>query len=108
MPYVHNHWVECITSSYYGQLHGHSEREIMLASAELREQNRESHVRTPIDAKRLADFLAKIEAYEAMLLQRQRTSRIRSWCITLSRSQRKSRILLTLREKSATRRRLLT
>ena len=50
--YVHNHWVECITSSYYGQLHGHSEREIMLASAELREQNRESHVRTPIDADR--------------------------------------------------------
>jgi len=70
--YVHNHWVECITSSYYGQLHGHSEREIMLASAELREQNRESHVRTPIDAKRLADFLAKIEAYEAVLLRRQR------------------------------------
>ena len=32
----------------------------------------ESHVRTPIDAKRLADFLAKIEAYEAVLLQRQR------------------------------------
>jgi len=31
-----------------------------------------SHVRTPIDAKRLADFLAKIEAYEAVLLQRQR------------------------------------
>src|ERR1700738_1624022 len=54
-----DHWVECITSSYYGQLHGHSEREIMLASAELREQNRESHVRTVIDAKRLADFLAK-------------------------------------------------
>jgi len=27
---------------------------------------------TPIDAKRLADFLAKIEAYEAVLLQRQR------------------------------------
>ena len=70
--HVHNHWVECITSSYYGQLHGHSEREIMLASAELREQNGESHVRTPIDAKRLADFLAKIEAYEAVLLQRQR------------------------------------
>ena len=44
----------------------------MLASAELREQNRESHVRTPIDAKRLAEFLAKIEAHEAVLLQRQR------------------------------------
>ncbi len=70
--FVHNHWIECITPSYYGQLHGHSEREITLASAELREQNRNSHVRTAIDAKRLADFLAKIEAYEAVLLQRQR------------------------------------
>lgn len=70
--FVHNHWVECVTPSYYGQLHGHSEREIALASAELREQNRDSHVRTPIDAKRLADFLAKIEVYEAVLLQRQR------------------------------------
>jgi putative transposase len=70
--YVHNHWVECITPSYYGQLHGHSEREITLAGAELRKQNRDSHVRTPIDAKRLADFLAKIEAYEVVLLQRQR------------------------------------
>src|SRR6266567_2582110 len=70
--FVHNHWVECITPSYYGQLHGHSEREIALASAELRAQNRDSHVRTPIDAKRLAEFLAKIEAYEAVLLQRQR------------------------------------
>jgi hypothetical protein len=44
----------------------------MLASAELRAQNRESHVRTSIDAKRLADFLAKIEAHEVVLLQRQR------------------------------------
>ncbi len=70
--YVHNHWIECITPSFYGQLHGHSEREITLASAELRAQNRNSHVRTPIDAKRLAEFLAKIEAYEAVLLQRQR------------------------------------
>ena len=70
--FVHNHWVECITSAHYGQLHGHSEREIALASAELREQARRSHVRTPIDAKRLADFLARIEAHEAVLLQRQR------------------------------------
>ncbi len=53
-------------------MHGHSEREIALASAELRAQNQHSHVRTPIDAKRLAEFLAKIEAHEAVLLQRQR------------------------------------
>jgi len=70
--YIHNHWIECITPSYYGQLHGHSEREIALASAELRAQHQHSHVRTPIDARRLAEFLAKIEAHEAVLLQRQR------------------------------------
>jgi len=70
--FVHNHWIECITPSYYGQLHGHSEREIALASTELRAQNKNSHVRTPIDARRLAEFLAKIEAHEAVLLQRQR------------------------------------
>jgi putative transposase len=33
--YVHNHWVECITPAYYGQLHGHSEREITLVSIDL-------------------------------------------------------------------------
>ncbi len=69
--YVHNHWVECITS-HYGLFHGHSERELLLVTAELREQNRRSHSRTPIDAQRLADFLAKIEAHEVALLQRQR------------------------------------
>ncbi len=53
-------------------MHGHSEREIALASAELHAQNQNSHVRTPIDARRLAEFLAKIEAHEAVLLQRQR------------------------------------
>jgi hypothetical protein len=68
--FVHNHWVECITLSYYEQLHGHSEREIALASSELRAQARHSHTRTPIDAKRLADFLVKIEAQEAVLIQR--------------------------------------
>jgi hypothetical protein len=49
-----------------------SEREIALASSELRAQARLSHTKTPIDAKRLADFLAKIEAHETVLLQRQR------------------------------------
>lgn len=71
--YVHNHWIECVTSSYYGHFHGHSERELILATTELREQNRRSHLKTPIDAKRLADFLAKIEVHETVLLQRERT-----------------------------------
>src|SRR5258706_11561363 len=33
--YVHERWVECVTSSY-GQFQGHSERELLLATAELR------------------------------------------------------------------------
>src|SRR2546421_2880289 len=93
--FVHNHWIECITQSHYGQLHGHSEREIVLASAEMRAQNRKSHTRLPIDAKRLADFLAKIEAHEAVLLQRQRDTENQ---IVVYRIEQKESVLLQTKE----------
>ena len=57
-----------ITGSCMGTPNGNSR----WPATELREQNRQSHIKTPIDAKRLADFLAKIEAHETVLLQRQR------------------------------------
>ncbi len=75
--YVHEHWVECVTSSY-GQFQGHSERELLLVTAELRARNRNNHVTTPITAQRLAAFLADIEAHEAVLLQRQRDQETRA------------------------------
>jgi len=69
--YVHTHWVECVSAAY-GQFQGHSERELLLATAELRARHRASHRTTPITAKRLAAFLADIEAHEAVLQQRLR------------------------------------
>ena len=75
--YVHERWLECVTSSY-GQFQGHSERELLLATAELRALNRTHHVTTPITAKRLAAFLADIEAHEAVLLQRRRDQETRA------------------------------
>lgn len=67
--FVQHRWVECI-SQYYTQLHGHSERERELAATELR--RRAAGQRTAVDAKRLAEFLTKVQAHEALLLQRMR------------------------------------
>ncbi len=85
--YVHEHWVECVTSSY-GQFQGHSERELLLVTAELRACNRKSHVTTPITATRLAAFLADIEAHEAVLLQRLRDQETRAVLQIIDRGQR--------------------
>ena len=75
--YVHERWVECVTHAY-GEFQGHSERELLLVTAELRALNRTHHVTTPITARRIATFLAKIEAHEAVLLQRLRDQETRT------------------------------
>jgi len=75
--YVHERWVECVTRAY-GEFQGHSERELLLVTAELRALNRTHHVTTPITAMRIAAFLAKIEAHEAVLLQRLRDQETRA------------------------------
>lgn len=75
--YVQAHWVECVSAAY-GQFQGHSERELLLATAELRARHRASHRTTPITARRLAAFLADIEAHEAVLLQRLRDQETRA------------------------------
>lgn len=80
--YVHQRWVECI-SNYYGQFRGHSEKELLLATAEIREQNRRNRVPDPITAKRLADFLERVEEHEAIRLQRLRDQEIRAMFRTI-------------------------
>ena len=75
--YVHNRWVECIATPYYGQLRGHSERELQLVTEELRQQNWKSHQPSAITAKRISEFLAKIEAHELILLQQIRDQETR-------------------------------
>jgi len=67
--FVDGQWVEC-HSEYYSVLRGHSEREIHLASEELR-QRRHNHSRQfEITAKRLAEFLESVEVEEKVLIQR--------------------------------------
>ncbi len=58
-------------SEYYLQLHGHSERELHLASHELRKRYQNHAGEASITAKRLADFLAQASAHEEVLRQRQ-------------------------------------
>ncbi len=65
--YVQHRWVRCI-SQYFAQLHGYSEKALLLASAELRQRTPPPASR--ITAKHLADFLAKATTHEALLLQR--------------------------------------
>ena len=67
--FVKSRWVPCI-SQYYLQFKGHSERELLLATAELRKRRQNHSKEGAITAKRLAEFLASAEAYEVVLTQR--------------------------------------
>ncbi|HEX3642761.1 MAG TPA: Mu transposase C-terminal domain-containing protein [Ktedonobacteraceae bacterium] len=67
--FVQGHWVQCI-SEYYLQFKGHSERELLLATAELRQRLRNQSKEFSITGKRLAEFLASVEAHEGVLTQR--------------------------------------
>ena len=62
--------LKCL-SEHYLQLRGHTEREIQVASAEMRKSQQNHGRGATITAKRLADFLASVESHEAVLTQRQ-------------------------------------
>ncbi len=67
--YVGKRWVQCI-SEHYSSLRGKSERELMLATTELRKRVQNHAVRFTVTAKKLADFLASVEAEESLRVQR--------------------------------------
>jgi putative transposase len=69
--YVQGRWVKCI-SQYYSVFSGRSERELLLASLEIKQQAKLTQTNSTISAKRLADFLSNVTAHEALLLQRLR------------------------------------
>ena len=69
--YVRGQWLECI-SEYYSLFQGHSEKEIQLATVELKKQNQNHSSNYKIRAKQLGNFLAKTEAVEILLEQRLR------------------------------------
>jgi len=67
--YVQGNWVKCL-SEYHLQLRGHTEREIQLASHELRKRYQNHGRGGAVTAKRLAEFLNSVEAHESLLTQR--------------------------------------
>lgn len=67
--YVQGRWVQC-RSEYYLHLRGHTERELHLASAELRKRYQNHAGEAAVTAKRLADFLASAQTHEQLLMQR--------------------------------------
>ena len=71
--YVQGIWVECI-SEYYPLFRGRSEKEIQLATAELKKQMQNHASSYKIRCKQLAEFMASTEAEEALLTQRLKDS----------------------------------
>ena len=70
--FVKNRWTEG-HSEHYAALRGRSEKEIMLASKEVRRRSQlHSRERFTLTARKLADFLGSVEAEEKCLLQRLR------------------------------------
>lgn len=74
--YVQRQWVRCV-SQYYAAFQGHSEKELELATETLRQQARLTHQATSITPLRLADFLAKAQAHERVLMQHLRDQEAR-------------------------------
>ncbi|MGH7174396.1 MAG: Mu transposase C-terminal domain-containing protein, partial [Gemmataceae bacterium] len=66
--YVGRRWVQC-HSEHYALLHDRSEKELMLASCEIRRQKQQHANRFDVTAKRLGTFLHSVEADEAVLTQ---------------------------------------
>ena len=69
--YCQGRWVKCI-SQYYSIFSGHSEKELRLATQEIKRLAKLSRTSTSISAKRLADFISHVQEHEALLLQRLR------------------------------------
>lgn len=75
--FVKGRWVRCI-SEHYARFAGRSEREVQLATAELRRRHQRHAQQLTITARKLADFLVSIEAEEALLDQRLRDAAVRA------------------------------
>ncbi len=65
--YVNKEWVKC-SSGYLQELQGHSVRELMIATAELKKLNESQNRQfTEITGKKLAQFFASVEKEEVAL-----------------------------------------
>jgi len=67
--FVQNQWEEC-HSEHFAAFRGRSEKEILLASQELRRMRERHSQNRWLSARQLAVFLESVEAQEALLVQR--------------------------------------
>ena len=67
--FVSKRWVRCY-SEHYSVFHGRSEKELMIATKELRALKSSHSQQFTVSAKKLADFLQSVEAEETMLMKR--------------------------------------
>ncbi len=75
--YAGKRWVQCI-SEHYCTLRGKSEREVMLATTELRKRAQNHAGQFTVTAKKLANFLASVEAEETLHAQRLQDCEVKS------------------------------
>jgi hypothetical protein len=61
--FVEHQWIEC-HSEHYASLHGHSEREVHLASEELSKRRQNHSSQFAVTASALADFIKSVEQEE--------------------------------------------
>lgn len=83
--FVQHRWVRCI-SEYYARFKDHSEREILLAAAELRRRHQNHTRRFTITAVRLAEFLESTTVEEQLLIQRRQDLETRALVEPLARA----------------------
>ncbi|WP_245602875.1 hypothetical protein [Gloeothece verrucosa] len=69
--YVQGRWVKCI-SQYYSIFSGRSEKELFLASVEIKQLKKLTNISIPLSAQRLAEFLSDVQKHETLLMQRLR------------------------------------
>jgi transposase InsO family protein len=74
--FIKGRWAHCL-SEHYAIFAGRSEREIQLATTELRKRNQLHGQQFTITARKLADFLTSLEAEELLLEQRLRDAEAR-------------------------------
>ena len=80
---VRGQWVRCI-SQYYSIFQGRSEREIQLATQELRQQHKQHSQKFTMTAKALANFLEQTQTTESILLQRLKDGEAKDILATIS------------------------
>lgn len=81
--YVQGRWVQCI-SQYYHLFSKRSEKELLLAAAEIKQKGKLHRTSSSISAHSLADFLNGVQEHEALLLQRLRDLEARAVLNALS------------------------